>query len=195
MPVTRQSLLIQLRDLTNDARWTEFLRIYRPLIDTCCRQHGVADSARDDIFQDVVCQLVRTIGSFQLDYSKGRFRSWLSTIVINKIRDHYRRQRSNLRVDFDACLNVAVTEPDCRDDASEQAVMLRRACELVQSRSLETTWRCFAEHHLAQRPAAEVAHELNLSVDAVYANTLRTKSRILKLVHKMKGNLGHASQN
>ena len=187
MPATRKSLLIQLRDLSNEEQWKEFLQIYEPLIVACCRRHGVAHSATDDILQEVVCQLLKTIGSFQLDDTKGRFRSWLSTIVMNKIRDHFRRQKWRAYVDSEARLENLMAKASTAGEDAEHGGILERAMTIVEARSHSKTWNCFVEHHLQQRPAADVAEELNLTVDAVYANTLRTKIRIQELVQKMKG--------
>ncbi len=54
-------------------------------------------------------------------------------------------------------------------------VLLRRALELMQREYRPATWRACWEQVVEGRPAAEVARELGLSVNAVYV----ARSRVL----------------
>ena len=57
--------------------------------------------------------------------------------------------------------------------------LVGRALELMQSEFQPTTWRACLEV-VSGRPAAEVAAELGITVDAVYA----AKSRVLRRLRK-----------
>lgn len=59
MTLTRSSLLLEVRDVSNEGGWKEFIRIYRPLIEQTGRQHGIEGSDLDDVVQDVLIQLAQ----------------------------------------------------------------------------------------------------------------------------------------
>ncbi|TWT49823.1 RNA polymerase sigma factor CnrH [Thalassoglobus neptunius] len=189
MPTTRRSLLLQIRDLSNSDKWTEFVKIYRPLIADMCRRHGVQNAGIDDVVQDVMIQIMHSIGRFERDESKGRFRSWLKCVVVNKIRDRWRsgkvRRATSLQ---EAC--AAVEAQEAGDDLRvEQRSMMHRAIAQVKEASLSKTWKCFDLHCLQKMPAADVAIELGLSENAVYANCSRTLTRIRTRCQELKRRL------
>jgi hypothetical protein len=64
MTLTRPSLLLELRDVNNERQWTEFIRLYRPLIETTGRRYGIEGSDLDDIVQEVLIQLLRSLPVF-----------------------------------------------------------------------------------------------------------------------------------
>ncbi len=67
-------------------------------------------------------------------------------------------------------------EGEAIGEAEYREYLVRRALELMQAEFQPTTWKAFWECVTANRPAAEVAGELGLTVDAVYA----AKSRVLR---------------
>ena len=50
----------------------------------------------------------------------------------------------------------------------------------VRAKVKETTWQAFYQTLVDQRPAADVARELNLSVASVYKSTYRVKQMLLE---------------
>ena len=147
----------------------------------------MSETEIDDIVQEVMVQIVRSIGAFHLDSSKGRFRSWLKTIVSNKIRDHWRRQQTRRKHIARKLPVTSEDEPFEEVIHGEERTLLMKAMEAIRSSSNPTTWKCFEEHGLNERPAVEVAQELNLSVDAVYTNCSRTAARLHSRCQKLRG--------
>ena len=56
--------------------------------------------------------------------------------------------------------------------------LIRRALQIMQTDFEPTTWRACWERVVADRPAAEVAAELGVSVEVVYAATYRVIRRL-----------------
>lgn len=67
-------------------------------------------------------------------------------------------------------------ESDRVSDQEFQQILLFRAAQLIRAEFEDVTWRAFEGYVLRDRPVAEVASELGVSVNAVYV----AKSRVLR---------------
>ena len=84
-PLTRQSLLLQLRDGANHDAWREFMQLYGPVVYGFARRRGLQDADAADLMQDVMRSVSGAIGRLEYDRSQGTFRGWLFTITRNKV--------------------------------------------------------------------------------------------------------------
>src|SRR6185369_14392712 len=84
-PLTRASLLVQVRDGTNHAAWQEFIKLYGPVIYGFARKRGLQDADAADLMQDVMRSVSAAIGRLDYDRGQGTFRGWLFTITRNKV--------------------------------------------------------------------------------------------------------------
>ena len=83
------------------------------------RIHGIAwqmtgsRADADDVAQDVCCTLATRIGDFR---GEAKFGTWLTSIVVNAVRDHRRRRRSFLGLTERLGVLAGLTRaPDGRD--------------------------------------------------------------------------------
>src|SRR5271170_1376794 len=84
-PLTRVSLLLQLRDGTNHTAWHEFVKLYGPVVYGFARKRGLQDADAADLMQDVMRSVSAAIGRLDYDRTQGTFRGWLFTITRNKV--------------------------------------------------------------------------------------------------------------
>ena len=91
MTTTSTSLLIRLRQPTDRAAWSRFVRLYGPLIYKWAQSTGLLASDAADLVQDVMTLLVRKLPEFHYDRSRS-FRSWLKTVTLNKWREKCRKR-------------------------------------------------------------------------------------------------------
>ncbi len=177
MTTTPASLLERLRDPAKEADWDHFVRLYSPLLCCWARRLGLNGADVADLVQDVFTILVRKLPAFRYDPNK-RFRAWLWTITVNKCREKRRGKAADTLQagEGDLARLAGPDSADAVDEAEYRQYLVRRALQLMQAKFQPATWRAFWECVAADRPAAEVAAELGLSVDAVYA----AKSRVLR---------------
>ena len=113
----------------------------------------------------------------------GAFRSWLRTILANRMRDYFRGQKYQpiatgdsdflRRLDELQSPESALSKLwDREHDEHVAASLLRR----VQGDFAPATWQAFRRHVLEGEPAVGVALDLGLSLNSV----LLAKSRVLK---------------
>jgi RNA polymerase sigma-70 factor (ECF subfamily) len=179
--ITPASLLEQLRPPTDQKAWKRLVKLYTPLLYAAARQLGLQDSDAADLVQNVFLVLVHKLPEFRYDRDKS-FRGWLRTILLNKWRESKRRSTVVPVQATDAALNQ-LAGSDLADLFAETEYrhhVVHRALQLMQAEFEPATWKACWECVVAGRPAADVASELGLSVNAVYL----AKSRVLRRLHQ-----------
>jgi RNA polymerase sigma-70 factor (ECF subfamily) len=178
---TRPSLLVRLRDASDTQSWQTFVEIYAPLLYCYCRKQGLQDADAADISQEVLTQVARSIATFEYRPERGRFRDWLGTVTRNRIiRARAKQTRAGQasggpdhRGEWE---DLVSPEAGTEWTAEFNAQLLRVSMERIRPHFEEGTWAAFEHVWLKGQPAPQVAAELAIPIDAVYA----AKSRVLK---------------
>ncbi len=192
MTQTPVSLLNRLRTTPGDAEaWRHFDQLYRPLLTTWLRRHGLQSHDVEDLLQEILATVVREMPRFHYDPEKGRFRDWLRAILVNRLRTFWRERKARPKATGDGDFQAQVLD-QLEASGSEQARLwdeehdrhvVRRFLEMVRGDFAAKTWRAFERLLAGEKPAA-VAADLGLSVNAVYL----AKAGILKrLREEMSG--------
>ncbi len=172
---TSTSLLARLRSSDASQAWTRFVSLYTPVLFYWVRRQGVVATDAADLVQDVFAVLVTKLPTFQYD-PRYRFSDWLRTVTTNKCRDYYRR-RSVHSESISPLVDAETGDPlQAFSEAEYRQRLARRALEIMQDEFEPKTWQACWETVVNGKPAAEVAQELGVSVNAVYL----AKSRVLR---------------
>jgi RNA polymerase sigma factor (sigma-70 family) len=94
IPNTQYSLLGRLVAENSDVReqaWADFVRLYGGAILRWCRGHGLHADQAEDVLQEVLMKLFRSIGNYTKE--RGPFRAYLRTIVRRESGDFLKRLR------------------------------------------------------------------------------------------------------
>ena len=176
---TSASLLEQLRRPGDRRAWDRFVELYTPYLVQCVGRLGLQASDRADLLQDVFLTLYRKLPEFTYDDTRS-FRGWLRTIVVNHWRDALRKRRRQPLGGRAAALDQYPAPDDVGefDEREYRQYLVNRACQLTRADFQPATWQACWENVVAGRPAAEVARDLGLTVDAVYAATYRVLRRL-----------------
>jgi RNA polymerase sigma-70 factor (ECF subfamily) len=191
MTTTSVSLLDRLKAAGPDASdWNRLQGIYLPLITRWLGRVPGLDEEADDLAQEVFVVVIREIPRFQRQ-REGSFRAWLRQVTVNKVRTHRRRRHRRPTAGVDATdgfLN-SLADPHgelAREwDLDHDRHVFAKLLAVVQPDFNSTTWEAFRRFAVDGLPAARVAEELGLSVNAI----LQAKSRILKRLREEAGDL------
>lgn len=177
MEQTPLSLLETLRRPDPGPAWDRFVRLYSDLLYTWAGRLGAAGADADDLVQDVFAVLVRELPRFRYA-AGGRFRGWLWTVVRNKARERARRPAVPVAAGglSDVAGPAAADPADEIDDREYRDHLTRKALDLMRADFEPETWRAFWGVVADGRPAAAVAADLGLTVNAVYL----AKGRVLR---------------
>jgi RNA polymerase sigma-70 factor (ECF subfamily) len=176
MNTTSVSLLERLRQpVEREYAWRRFVQLYTPLLYHWARLLGLSSADAADLVQEVFALLVRQLPQFAYDRQKS-FRGWLHTVFLNKWRDLRRRAAAAPHAGDSAVEEASGPDPIADfDEAEYRQHLVQRLLQLMQTEFHPTTWKACWEFVVADRPAADVARELGITVNAVYL----AKSRVL----------------
>lgn len=194
---TQPSLLVRLRDPRDQDAWSRFVDLYAPLVYGFLRRRRLQDADAADLTQEVLRQVAGAAAAFSYDRAKGTFRSWLFTVVRNRLTDHLRRAASLVQGAGGSSNWKQVQEqliaPDSAEaDSAEWNAAWRRqlfqtAAKQVQADFTEVTWSAFWQTAVDGRAGQDVATELGLSVAAVYLAKSRVMKRIKEQIQWLQG--------
>ncbi len=185
-PATRNSLLIRICNPRDAVAWEEFVAIYRPILIRVAAARGLQAEDAQEIAQEVLMAVMKSISKFEAGSRVGSFRRWLATITSNKIHDHLRHRRREIAIrEIDVAILASLSDQsiDAIDDALDRHwkhQLFILALDVVRPTVQRVTWDAFWKTTMDQLPAERVAKETGLSLGSVYV----ARSRILsKLRH------------
>ena len=191
-PLTRASLLVQLRDGTNHGAWQEFMKLYGPVIYGFARKRGLQDSDAADLMQDVLRSVSSAIVRLDYDRNQGTFRGWLFTITRNRIFNFLSARRLRPQASGDSSTNRILDSQAADGDSEDvweleyQRRLAALAMERVKKEFQETTWQAFWLSAVKGQPAAEVSRKIGLSTGAIYVAKSRVLARLKEEVEAMQ---------
>lgn len=180
---THSTLLARLGDSQDTAAWSEFVARYEDLIRRFCRGRGVTEADTDDILQDVLVSLTKSMPGFQYDPAKGKFRSYLKTIVIHAIGRKARQNPGAIRLsDVGTAASPEAEAEEAQWEMEWRQHHLRRALRVIETEFSQLDRQAFEKNALRGESAQQVAQALGISVDHVYQAKSRIARRISALV-------------
>lgn len=181
MNSTSESLLIRLNQPSDQKAWSEFVRLYAPLIFYWARKTGVQVQDSRDIVQDVLAIVFQKLPEFKYDAS-GSFRGWLRTITLNKHREFCRKAKRAVNANQSAILDLAVANAESTWDMNYRQALVDQALELIRHEFQANTWNAVREFSTTNGKAAAIAEKHNVSVWTIYAAKSRMLTRLREVV-------------
>jgi RNA polymerase sigma factor (sigma-70 family) len=189
---TRKSLLGRLKDWEDNASWREFFDTYWKLIYASAIKSGLTHQEAEEVVQETVLAVAKSISSLEYNPERCRFKTWLLTVTRSKIANLCERKARH------SSLHPL-------DDDSRASPLLEKVADVKQQENWERLWESEWEKNLMdaaiQRvkrkvsieqfqmfdlfvikgwPARDVAKTLHVTMAHVYV----AKHRITKLVQK-----------
>ena len=193
-PSTRPSLLIRLRDPTDEQAWGEFLEIYTPLIHRLARQSGLQSADADDLSQEVFRAVSGAIGRWDPDPGRGSFRGWLFRIarnmIINLLEARRRPPKGVGDTEVHECSSSSRRRVRTRPRFSRRSTAVgcfSGPSSGCGSEFRESTWQAFWLTAVEGRKAQEVAASLGLTAGAVYVYRNRVVARLRRAIEELEG--------
>ena len=169
----------------NEGRWARFYRDYAPFLeDFVVRKFPLSHEDAEEIVSDTLIDIARMMPTYRYDKAKkGAFHSLLAKIAQNKSIDRMRKlKRTAEELKKFAAEPIALSEEDWRREIYNAALRRVMADASIQ----DSTKIAFRRHVQLGEPAAEVAAELGLEVNALYQIKNRMKERIAAEVKSLK---------
>lgn len=94
---TRYTLIQRVKDPQDKESWSEFVRYYQQYIYNILRAIRIPQSDAHELCQDIIVQLWKKMPVFSFDSDKGKFRSWLATVIRNSASSYLRTKARHER--------------------------------------------------------------------------------------------------
>jgi len=183
-PLTRASLLLQIRDGSNHSAWREFMNLYGPVVYGFARKRGLQDADASDLMQDVMRSVASAIGQLDYDRKRGSFAGWLFTITRNKVFNFLSSRRIRPQATGDTATNQMLnSHPDASDGSEAWEIEYQRrlaslAMDKIKNEFQENTWRAFWLTAVEGVSASDAGQQIGLSPGAVYVAKSRVMARL-----------------
>jgi RNA polymerase sigma-70 factor (ECF subfamily) len=185
LPTTRITLLSRLRsDPSDPAGWDEFVERYGRHIYRWCQQWKLQDADAEDLTQNILMKIFRTLPVFAYDPSRS-FRGWLKTVAYRAWWDQKNRRQTQTAAGGDQA-NEMILTLEAREDLAqklEQAFdleLLETAKTRVRERVAPHTWEAFRLLAFERLPVDEVALRVEMRTAMVYV----AKSKVQKMLQE-----------
>jgi RNA polymerase sigma-70 factor (ECF subfamily) len=188
---TRGSLLSRLRDLQDDSSWQEFFETYWKLIYSAAVKAGLPDEAAQEVVQETVLTVSRSIQDFRYDPSVGSFKGWLLHTTRWRILDQLKKRKrleENARKieELEDHLDDESARIDATWEAEWQQNLVDAAIQRVKRVVNPKHFQAFELYTLKEWPAARVAKALGMNVAMVHLIKHRIVTRIRKETQRLE---------
>lgn len=165
-------------DPTDQSAWRTVCDRYGPAIFRFARRRGLDETEADDVLAETLLALLQAYRAGRYDRGRGRFKTWVFGIALNKVREARRRltrHRSPEPMnDADAEPPGEAPDADFGDDV--ERTLAWQCLEAVRRRVAPLTYQAFDLYAVKGRRAEYVARMLGIDTGAVYL----AKSRVLR---------------
>jgi RNA polymerase sigma-70 factor (ECF subfamily) len=178
------SSLLQRLQAQDQNAWAQMMDLYYPLVYSWCQRKGLQPQDAADTAQEVFRAVFRSLEHFQKQPGRQGFAAWLRGITQHKLADYWRARCAGevAQGGSDArarLAQIAQWQSSGDSDSSaavDEATIVRRALDSMRNEFEPRTYQAFWRVVVDEASPVDVAHELGISVNAVYL----AKSRVLR---------------
>lgn len=190
-PETRQTLLLRLRDTSDQAAWNEFSQLYGPLIRRVAIRRGLQEADAADTSQRVLLSVARVISDIEWR-PEGSFRAWLSRVTTNAALNLLERDGKHQGIGGDEIIALFDRVPAPSDELSSiwrlerQLQVFRQAAKKVSVSVSQENWSVFMRTTVAGEDIPTVANDTGKSIGSIYALRCRLMRSIREEVKRIE---------
>ncbi len=206
---TRASFVERLRDWRDETTWGQFLSRYGKLVHRVALRAGLREDEADEVVQETALAVARKMPEFEYRPGQCSFEGWVRRMARLRIMDQLRRRGREARVghvDGVGCVTARGGDPGSGtgeerswmaepcvtpdDDAAWmeawKEMLLGRALERVRLAATPEHYQIFFMTVMEDRPGADVARILDVSLAQVYVVRHRLMGRLQREVEKVR---------
>ena len=184
---TRSSLINRLKATINGESWNDFFNTYRNLIFNVARRAGLSEADAEDIVQETIVKVHKSLERFQYDRNRGSFKGWLCSVTRSRLAEHFKKQQKRLPLNQpfdDSNGNPTAEVPDPKGleleriwDEEWQKNLIQTALTRLKRTVSPKQFQIFKCHCIDEWSVKEVCKTLNVNRAQVYM----AKQRVGKL--------------
>jgi RNA polymerase sigma-70 factor (ECF subfamily) len=199
MVETSASLLNRLKEGDNEVDWENFYHLYADIIYRYARKLGLNEAGAQDVLQETMVALMSVLKRFEYDPRRGKFRSFLFTIVRRSTFRSINRSKRRNEISADAHYGgadkplmelLASPEDDSvsmKDEMKWRQSLLEHCVDEVRKDNSvnSETIDIFIAYAVEEKTVQEIAEKFGIKENAVY----QIKNRMIKRLQREMENL------
>ena len=192
---TKQTLLEKLIHSEDERSWDEFVAYYEGYIFVIIRSFNVDNETAEDLLQEVLIKVWKSLPKFEYRKNNCTFRTWLCLLIKSVVFNHLRKnstknQSKNISHDT-LILQENISEPELNEIAELEwkSYISNMAWENVKGEFTANTIEVF-EHSLEEENNALIAKKFQLSEPTVRVYKSRVRKVLLREISRLDKNLG-----
>ena len=174
---TRSSLINRLKATINGESWEVFFNTYWELIYSVARRKGLSEADSQDIVQETILKVHKSLDRFQYNRERGSFKGWLCTITRTRLIEHYKKKQRQPPTqqpredEDDPLVNLADPQgPELDRIWSEEwsRSLIQRSLTFLKQQVSLKQYQIFKCHCIDEWSVKEVCDALNVNAAQVY---------------------------
>lgn len=162
-----------------EQKFIETIQTHKAKIARICRAYAIPPLEPQDLFQDVICEIWKSLASFD---GRSELGTWIYRVALNVCyRAHHKNKAKNLQTIQLEGIKFEVSSPQgCFDDKKYQIL---HQC-ITQ---LEDVDRSIIMLYLEALPYKDIAEIIGLSSNNIAVRVKRIKHKLFKCILSKKG--------
>ncbi len=188
LPKTNTVLLAGLLEAGNDEVWRDFDGRYRPVLRAFAGRLGLASADAEEVAQETLARFVELYRAGKYDRERGRLRSWIFGIAQRRVADVRRVRERRREKRGESALEPLTSEPELEhlfEEEWQRALLAAAFAELRAGRTDPQSIRALELLASGNRSADEVATELSMTPNAVYAAKHRAVVKLREILTRL----------
>ena len=188
LPKTNTVLLAGLLEAGNDEVWRDFDGRYRPVLRAFAGRLGLASADAEEVAQETLARFVELYRAGKYDHERGRLRSWIFGIAQRRVADVRRVRERRREKRGESALEPLTSEPELEhlfEEEWQRALLAAAFAELRAGRTDPQSIRALELLASGNRSADEVATELSMTPNAVYAAKHRAVVKLREILTRL----------
>ncbi len=198
---TRRSLLSRLKHWEDQESWRDFFSTYWRLIYGVAIRAGLTEEEAQDVVQETLLSVAKTMPGFKYDPAACSFKTWLQHLTRKRIVDQFRKRPPACALKkrrpedtprtptIERVPDPAGSKLDAIWDEEWQRNLLTAATEKVKRKVNPKHYQMFHLYAVKQLPIQKVARSLRVNVGQVYLAKHRVSALIKREVRILEAKL------
>jgi RNA polymerase sigma-70 factor (ECF subfamily) len=191
---TQLTLVKRAQDPNDQQAWHDFVRHYQPFIEITLRRLTHRSSEYDDLIQETLLIIWKSLSDFKFKPHPGGFRRWLSTIIRNRVIDLVRKNNNYNKRNESAAQEKLIQEEFKKTEM--ETIIVKDWERHITQTALTNVKQYFSgtavvvfELSLKGFSASEISKKLEIHQDSVRTLKNRVKNRVVKEVQRLRTEL------
>ncbi len=189
---TRMTLFDKIRSTNSEDAWTEYVSYYKGYIYTLLRGMDISTADCDDLLQQIFVKCWKYLPEFEYNPERCKFRSWLTVMVRNTVRDHLKsKAHKNKQMETDiTAFNESLHSNNGTsfveaDEKEWRIYVAEMAWKTVRKEFKHTVIDAFIRRANGEK-IAKIAEDMNIAPSSVSTYETRVKRAISKEIIRLE---------